>query len=100
MSYKLEFHNAIAQEYNEAYEWYEERSEGLGERFIASVRQTMEKIGEHPLLFGKRSKKGFREARIKGFPYLIIYKIYARKKIIFINTIHHTSRHPRRKYRK
>ena len=43
MSYKLEFHNAIAQEYNEAYEWYEERSEGLGERFIASVRQTWKK---------------------------------------------------------
>ena len=58
------------------------------------------KIGEHPLFFGKRSKKGFREARVKGFPYLIIYKIYARKKIIFINIIHHTSRHPRRKYRK
>ena len=43
MSYKLEFHNAIAKEYNEAYEWYEERSEGLGERFIASVRQTWKK---------------------------------------------------------
>jgi hypothetical protein len=54
MNYKLEFHSAIAKEYNEAYKWYEERSEGLGEKFIASVRQTMEKIGEHPLLFGKR----------------------------------------------
>lgn len=100
MKYSLEFHNEIANEYYEAYVWYEERREGLGEQFLASVRTVMEKIREQPFIFGEKSKKGYREAGVKGFPYLIIYKIYTRKNIVFINTIHHTSKNPRKKYRK
>jgi hypothetical protein len=41
----------------------------------------MEEIAQHPFFFGERSKKGFREARVKGFPYLIIYKRMFRKKL-------------------
>ncbi len=100
MKYKLEFHPGIAHDYDEAYEWYEEKKRGLGEQFLESVRKELEKISEQPHIFSERSKKGFREARMKTFPFLIIYKIYIRKKIIFINSIHHTSKHPRKKYRK
>lgn len=100
MRYHLEFHTNITEEYDEAYEWYEEKSHGLGERFLASVREKLEQIAEHPFIFGERAKRGYREAKIKEFPYLIIYKIYKQKNIIFINTIHHTSKHPRKKYRK
>ena len=100
MKYQLDFHTSIAIEYEEAYRWYEERSQGLGERFLSSVREKLEQIAERPFTFGERSKKGYREAKIDKFPYLVIYKIYKRKKIIFINTIHHTSKHPQKKYRK
>ena len=100
MKYNLEFHINIESEYEEAYSWYEERSQGLGERFLKSVREKLEHLAEQPFIFGERSKKGYREAKVKNFPYLIIYKIYKQKKIIFINTIHHTSKHPRKKYRK
>lgn len=100
MKYKLEFHPDIAIDYEEAYEWYEEKKLGLGESFLKSVREKLEQIAEHPLIFGEHSRKGYREAKVKTFPYLIVYKIYLRKKIIFINTIHHTSKHPRKKFRK
>ena len=68
--------------------------------FFDSGRNNLEQIAEHPLLFGERSRKGYREAKVKTFPYLIIYKVYVRKKVIFINSIHHTSKHPAKKYRK
>jgi hypothetical protein len=68
--------------------------------FFDSVRNKLEQIAEHPLLFGERSRKGYREAKVKTFPYLIIYKVYVRKQVIFINSIHHTSKHSVKKYRK
>jgi mRNA-degrading endonuclease RelE of RelBE toxin-antitoxin system len=100
MTYSLELHPEIEIDIQEAYKWYEERSDGLGERFLKAIREKMEDIAQHPFFFGERSKKGFREARVKGFPYLIIYKTYVQKKVVFINTIHHSSKHPDRKYRK
>lgn len=33
MDYLLIFHPAADKEYSEAYKWYEERLEGLGDRF-------------------------------------------------------------------
>ncbi|MBD0279158.1 MAG: type II toxin-antitoxin system RelE/ParE family toxin [Flavisolibacter sp.] len=37
---------------------------------------------------------------VKIFPYLIIYRIHKRKKVIAIVSIFHTRRHPKNKYRK
>jgi len=46
-------------------------------------------------------KKGiFREARIRLFPYLIVYKAVNKKKEVLIASVFHTSRNPKLKYRK
>lgn len=100
MNYKIEFHPAVAKDYNEAYEWYEQQKDGLGKEFIKSVSDKLDEIVAQPQTFGQRSKIGYREAKVKTFPYLIIYKIYKQKKTIFVNAIHHTSRNPRKKYGK
>lgn len=34
MNYKIDFHGDIAGDYLEAYAWYEDAKEGLGERFL------------------------------------------------------------------
>ena len=34
------------------------------------------------------------------FPYVIVYKINKRKKLIYISAIYHTKRNPKYKYRK
>lgn len=83
-----------------SYTRYESQQEGLGERFIKAVRQKIEAIVLQPELYGSRGNKKFREARVKIFPYLIVYKINKRTKEIFIASIHHTKKHPRKKYRK
>ena len=100
MNYKIEFHPEVAKDYNEAYEWYEQQKDGLGKEFIKSVSDKLDEIVTQPQTFGQRSKIGYREAKVKTFPYLIIYKIYKQKKTIFVNAIYHTSRNPRKKYRK
>jgi len=46
-----------------------------------------------------RGEKGFREALVDGFPFIVVYKIDNIKKEIFISSVHHAKRHPKNKYR-
>ena len=100
MSYKIEFHSDVYEDYREAYDYYEKSKQGLGDRFIAAVRRKVDQIVETPEIFGAKSRKGYREARVEVFPYLIVYKIYKQQKAILVNSIHHEKKHPRKKYRK
>jgi len=68
MTYKSEFLPRARKELMDAWDWYAER------------------------------RKGFRETKINVFPYLIIYRIQKRKKIVAISSIFHTSRNPKKKY--
>ena len=40
-SYTCEFHSEVQNDYSEAYEWYESRKKGLGERFLTFVRRKL-----------------------------------------------------------
>jgi plasmid stabilization system protein ParE len=100
MSYTYRLHPLTRQDYDEAYEWYEDRQSGLGERFLKAVRKKIEEIVWHPEVYSSKSNKGFREAGVDFFPYVIVYKINKRKKEIYISSIHHAKKRPRKKYRK
>src|SRR3954469_17671038 len=100
MSYTYRLHPLTRQDYDEAYEWYEDRQSGLGERFLKAVRKKIEEIVLHPEVYSSKSNKGFREAGVDFFPYVIVYKINKRKKEIYISSIHHAKKRPRKKYRK
>jgi len=100
MSYHFVLHADVKMDYDEGYEWYELQQEGLGEKFLSAIRHKMEQIVVRPETYGERSKKGYREAKVDDFPFSIVYKIYARKKEIFVNSIHHHKKHPKNKYRK
>ena len=81
----------------EAWEWYEDRQIGLGDRFKEEVSNILNQIQKHPEHFPER-KKNYREAKANIFPYLIIYRLKKRNKIIAISSIFHTSRNPIKKY--
>lgn len=100
MSYSLILHVAAKTDYEEAYEWYEAQQVGLGERFMVAFRKLADAIILHPERYGTRVHKKYREARLKKFPYSIIYTIYKDKQIVFVSSVHHHKRHPRSKYRK
>ena len=100
MSYTYRLHPLIRQDYDEAYAWYEDKQKGLGERFIKAVRRKIEEIAVHPEVYGSRSNKTFREAKVDFFPYLVVYKVNKRSKELYISSIHHTKKHPQKKYRK
>lgn len=86
-------------EYAEAAEWYEKQKEGLGERFIDVIQRRLRIIQQYPERY-PRKKGDFREAVVKIFPYVVVYTFYKRKKMVVINSIFHTRRNPRMKYRR
>lgn len=100
MRYTYKLHPDIQKDYADAYAWYEDKLAGLGDRFIIAIRQKIEEIIHRPEVFGSKGKVGYREAKVDFFPYLIVYKVYKERKEIFISSIHHTSKKPRKKYRK
>lgn len=100
MAYTYRLHPKADEDYAAAYTWYEDRQEGLGEKFIIAVREKIEAIALQPEIYGSKEKKEYREALVKGFPYIIVYKIYKGKKEIFISSVHHAKKHPKNKYRK
>ena len=100
MNYTYLLHPLALEDYSEAYAWHEDLQRGLGERFIKAIRIKIEDIVKHPEHYGSRDRKEFREAQVDTFPYLIVYKINKRKKLIHISSIHDMRRDPRKKYRK
>jgi len=100
MSYTYWLHEKIQKDLNEGFTWYEERRTGLGYEFLQAIENTISEIIAHPEVYGSKGNPDFREALIKRFPYVIVYRIYKRKKEIFISAVHHTKRFPRKKYRR
>ena len=98
--YRYILHEDVKTDYDESYEWYEKKLEGLGERFLSAIRAKLDEIAKRPEAFGERSKKGYREAQVDTFPYSIVYKVYKTERVIFVNSVHNHKKHPRKKYRK
>ncbi len=99
MSYPYKLHEFAHREYIATYEWYELRKEGLGDSFMQAVEKKLKLISKHPEYYS-RKKSNFREAKVTGFPYVIVYEFLTRKKQIHIAAIYHSKRNPRRKYRR
>lgn len=99
MNYRVIFHPIADAEYSAAYQWYDDKKKGLGKQFENVVENQLGKILSRPLLYPK--KRGMhREANLEGFPYLIVYKVYSKEQIIFVSAFFHTSRNPKKKYKK
>lgn len=79
MSYPVAFHPQVESDASEAYHWYELQQKGLGERFLANVYDTINIIKQSPETFGAKSRKHYREAMVRDFPYLIVYRFYPGK---------------------
>lgn len=80
-----------------SWDWYDEQQKGLGDLFVEAIMNRIHDIEVHPELYITRYK-GYREVRVKRFPFLIIFKIDKREKIIRVLPVFHTSRSPKKKY--
>jgi hypothetical protein len=80
----------------EAYSYYENKQKGLGERFFKRIEDTYRKIDLSPEGYQKVHKL-FRAAKVKNFPYQLIYEVAG--KTILIYSLFNTHKDPAKKYR-
>ena len=72
-------------------DWYEEKSVGLGERFVQALEASYKQIRSNP--FRQVRKSVYRYAYIDGFPkYRIVYAVD--QETITVYQVRHTSREP------
>jgi plasmid stabilization system protein ParE len=80
----------------DAYDWYEQQSEGLGDRFIKELEDQLETISKNPNLFAIQFSGKYRFALLKHFPFRVVYHILEQEKYVYVTAIFHTSRNPKR----
>jgi len=89
---KYLFHPHAKEEYILSADWYKERSPKLEKRFIQNTNKTIDFIVKTPELY-RIIKGNKRTAKIKGFPFSVIYVLDLDN--VFIISIFHHSRNPK-----
>ncbi len=74
MTYRVVVRPEAAREVQEAFDWYEERSEGLGLEFLRAADACLAGVQRNPLAF-PQVHKGVRRVLIRKFPYALFYLI-------------------------
>ncbi len=97
LQYSIVFHPLAKKEFDESINWYENVLTGLGEEFTKEIESVINILEHQPKIFSIR-KLNVREASVKYFPYLVVYRI--NQNLVTIVSIFHTSRNPKLKYEK
>ncbi|MBL7473727.1 type II toxin-antitoxin system RelE/ParE family toxin [Robertkochia sediminum] len=82
MGYLLEIKEEANREVVEAFVYYENKREGLGEEFLDDLDSYFSRITANPEHFPSR-RKPYREAVIKRFPFIIIYEILENRIVVY-----------------
>jgi plasmid stabilization system protein ParE len=98
MGNKIVLSSMAVKELDESFLWYEDRQEGLGDRFISFIEKAFRLIELTPERYPKKSKF-YREFAVDKFPYVILYEYIIEEQKINILHVFHTKRNPKHKYR-
>lgn len=88
---KATFHEDAFTEMNEAAQYYEERSSGLGLSFLDAVEEAVEKILENPKAYQIMGNE-VRHKLLRRFPYSVLYVVGQNR--IRVMAIAHQKRRP------
>ena len=76
---------------SDAFDWYESKRAGLGEDFLLHIGACVNAVCSAPTRFPPE-KKDYRRARVRKFPYLVVYKF--KDEIVTIVAVRHAARDP------
>jgi plasmid stabilization system protein ParE len=97
MTYRIHFRQRARRDVAQAYEWYEERREQLGELLLFELHRSLDYILQFPNGFPRVSGP-YRQARVEGFPYVVVYRLDG--PTVVVMRVFHTSRDPKKKFKK
>lgn len=94
MSFKLEVKAVAIRQAAQAYKYYEQKSPGLGKRYLAALEEAYATLREEP--FFQVRKAPYRHLKLRRFPYRLVYEVLNESVVIY--QVRHTNRKPHRKY--
>ena len=98
MKYRFIINKLAAQDIEESFSWYKEKSKRAADNFTIEIENAIEKICGNPKI-GKNKYKDAYEIRLKKYPFIIVYLIDEKGKLIIITGVFHHMRNPETKYR-
>ncbi|MFH1177723.1 MAG: type II toxin-antitoxin system RelE/ParE family toxin [Acidobacteriota bacterium] len=87
---RVEFIRQAAQELDEAYEWYLERSEAAASGFLNAVEQSVRLLADRPEAW-PLFEAGTRRVVVQQYPFSIIFRVHE-KAIQVVAVAHHRRR--------
>ncbi len=94
MQYELLISATAFMEADNAYTYYENQSDGLGDRFLKSLNEAYQKLSQTPQYYTYiNPRKDLRDLKIKDFPFVIIFQIVKDK--VLVLRVFNTNRDPR-----
>ena len=88
----FEYHPAVADELEEIRDYYEDKSPGLGKRFVDELEQQLLSIAAMPSRW-MIVRDDVRRSLLKRFPYVILFRVID-DEIIRVTVVKHERRHP------
>lgn len=91
MSFQVRYLQEVREDIQDAWLWYEEQKEGLGDEFVDHVETAIQKISLNPFRFPIASENR-RKAVLPRFPFTIFFEVV--EPDIIIIAVFHFSRNP------
>jgi plasmid stabilization system protein ParE len=91
MSLPIRFLPEARDEFDAAFDWYEQRQVGLGVAFVAAIRAVLNRIAANPRLH-TAVYGDVRKAVGSRFPYIVLYREESTENVVI--AVFHTSRDP------
>jgi len=86
--------DSAIEDIQKAYDYLEGQEKDLGEKLLQKITEYVEVIETNPYIF-RLGYRQVRQAQVKPFQYLLIYKIY--KDYVVVIQLFHSKQHPKRK---
>lgn len=91
MSYILTVRKDAEFDIEEAFDYYQEKREGLGHDFLLCIEEALEKLKRNPLNYRKLHKE-LRRLPIQRFPYRIFYLVQNNN--VIVTAVFHARKDP------
>ena len=101
MSFTVIVKQEAHQDTIDAYNYYEEKLTGLGERFLAALQQRYKELSANPTFYSyidEDQLKILRDVKLEKFPFVVVYEFIENQVVVY--AVHNTYKHPRNKLRK
>ena len=94
--FSIKIYQTATDDLQDACDYYEEQIRGLGERFALEVDEYLDLIRKNPFQFAVQFSGRYRFALLSHFPYRIVYRVSENENIVYVISIFHTSRDPKK----